>query len=193
MSKFYKIHPAIGLARVGNHPTAFFLGPEQPGAAGIEIGADNSESPVTQYKMEGLIKRQAARFRVYEYTTDATGKPSLVGEVRGDQAEIEWRVDLVNRKAALDHSPTPGHPAGPRNIDVTDRDSLIIRNPQPPIISGQNHKGVEIHGRFLTIQDVYLGELQTDSAGRLIVLGGRGKSESDPGGADLLEFANNDR
>ena len=24
----YKIHPAIGIARVGNHPDAFFVGPE---------------------------------------------------------------------------------------------------------------------------------------------------------------------
>lgn len=28
MSKIYKIHPAIGFARLGNHANAFFVGPE---------------------------------------------------------------------------------------------------------------------------------------------------------------------
>ena len=38
MATVYKIHPAIGVARVGNHPDAFFVGPEAPGSAGVEIG-----------------------------------------------------------------------------------------------------------------------------------------------------------
>jgi hypothetical protein len=29
--KIIKIHPAIGIARLGNSPTGFFIGPEQPG------------------------------------------------------------------------------------------------------------------------------------------------------------------
>jgi len=32
----YKIHPAIGVARVGNSPTAFFIGPEKPGMPDVE-------------------------------------------------------------------------------------------------------------------------------------------------------------
>ena len=28
MATIYKIHPAIGVARVGNSPDAFFIGPE---------------------------------------------------------------------------------------------------------------------------------------------------------------------
>jgi hypothetical protein len=38
-----------------------------------------------------------------------------------------------------------------------------------------------------------LGELQTDTKGRLIVLGGRGTSKSVPEGAKLSSFANNDK
>jgi hypothetical protein len=34
MGTVYKIHPAIGIARVGNHPTAFFIGPESTGRLG---------------------------------------------------------------------------------------------------------------------------------------------------------------
>jgi L-lysine epsilon oxidase-like protein len=191
MSKIYKIHPAIGFARLGNHTNAFFVGPESPGASGKEIAQDDSESDVKLYKDGGLIKRQAARFRVYEYETDATGNVNLVGEVKGDQVQIDWRVELVNRKAALDHSPATGHPSGPRNLNVTDRSTLVIRDSQPRSVSGRKQQGPEFHGSFLG-KDVYLGELRTDNFGRLLVLGGRGFSESVPPGANLPEFANND-
>lgn len=192
MSKVYKIHPAIGYARLGNHPTAFFVGPEMPGAPGKEIGDDNSETDVKLYKSNGLIKRHAARFRVYEYEIDEMGKVTVVGEVNSDRARIEWTVDLANRKAALDHSPAPEHPAGPRNTTVTDRSTLIIRDSQPHSISGTDQRGSEFHGLFMG-KDVYLGEIRTDSVGRLLVLGGRGVSESVPPGEDLPEFANNDK
>lgn len=191
MAKTYKIHPAIGIARVGKHTTAFFVGPERPGLPGVEIARDGSESFVTKYKEGRLLKRQAARFRVYEYETPAVGDEKLVGEVKADQAAIEWKVDVANRKAALDHSPAPGHPAGPRNVGVTNRDTLIIHDPQSRTVAGKDQKGPEFHGSFLG-KDVYLGELQTDGAGRLLVLGGHGISESVPAGRDLPEFANND-
>jgi len=64
MATIYKIHPAIGVARVGNSPDAFFIGPETPGSPGVEIGADGAETTLTTYKHNGLVKRQATRFRV---------------------------------------------------------------------------------------------------------------------------------
>lgn len=187
MATVYKIHPAIGVARVGNHASAFFVGPETPGSPGVEIGADGTETPVTAYKEDGRIKRQAARFRVFEYDEDASGNHVLVGEVGAD-ATVEWTVDLVNRKAALDHDLSP---AARRNRTVTDRDSLVIRHPQPVTISGADTKPVELAGRFLGTE-VYLGEIQTDHACRLIVLGGRGASGSVPPAVRLTNFANND-
>lgn len=141
------------------------------------MAQDDSESDVKLYKDGGLIKRQAARFRVYEYETDANGNVNLVREVKADRVQIEWRVDLVNRKAALDHSPGTGHPSGPRNLNVTGRSTLVIRDSQPHGASGRKQQGPEFHGSFLG-KDVYLGELRTDNFGRLLVLGGRGFSES---------------
>ena len=193
MAVIYKIHPAIGVARVGNHPSAYFVGPESPGSPGVEISADGTETPVARYKEAGRVKRQAARFRVFRFEQNPDGTLRLIDEVTTDQARIEWRVDLVNRKAALDHSPDPTtHPAHPRNTDIADRDSLTIRNPQPVTIAGPNQEARAFNGRFLG-KDVYLGELRTDPKGRLIVLGGRGVSESVPPGQDLPTFANNDR
>jgi hypothetical protein len=184
----YKIHPAIGVARVGNHGSAFFIGPEAPGSPGVEIAADGTETAVTTYKEDGRVKRQAARFRVFEYDEDVAGNLQLVGEV-GPDVQVEWSVDLVNRKAALDHV---AGPAARRNRTVTDRASLVIRCPQPVTVSGRDHKPEVVSGKFLG-KDVYLGEIQTDHDGRLIVLGGRGASGSVPPGAPLNNFANNDR
>jgi hypothetical protein len=192
MVTVYKIHPAIGIARVGKHPTAFFIGPETPGLSGVEIASDGSESPVMRYKAGGMLKRQAARFRVYEYEVDSAGASTLTGEVTADRAAIEWRVDLVNRKAAFDRSlASQDHPARPRNAGVADRGTLILRDPQARPIAGKNQQGAELHGSFLG-KDVYLGELRTDGSGRLLVLGGRGLSESVPAGRPLTDFANND-
>jgi L-Lysine epsilon oxidase N-terminal/L-lysine epsilon oxidase C-terminal domain len=186
--KVYKIHPAIGVARLGNHPDAFYIGPESPGSPGLEIGDDGTESPLESYKDGGRVKRQAARFRVFEYEQALDGTLELQGEVTAD-AEIEWKVDLVNRKAALDRNVRP---AEPRNTDIADRDSLIIRNPQPVAISGQDQPGSVLQGKFLGT-DVYLGELRTDARGPLLVLGGRGTSLSVPAGVQIIHFANNDR
>jgi len=184
----YKIHPAIGVARLGNHETAFFVGPEPPGSPGVEIDSDGVETPLQSYKEGGRVKRQAARFRVFAYEQDVTGSLQLIGEV-GPDVHVEWSVDLVNRKAALDR--TVG-PARRRNADITDRDSLVIRNPKPAVAAGCGHTPVVLSGTFLGT-DVYLGEIRTDDTGRLIVLGGRGGSGSVPPGEPLFSFANNDR
>jgi hypothetical protein len=175
LGKVYKIHPAIGVARLGNHPDAFFVGPEAPGSPGLELQPDGTETPLASYKEAGQVKRQAARFRVFEYEQAADGTLQLQGEVGAD-VKVEWSVDLVNRKAALDRAVGPAHP---RNTDIADRDSLIVRNPQPATITGPSQPGSVLQGGFLG-QEVHLGELRTDAQGRLIVLGGRGASMSVP-------------
>ena len=187
MSAVYKIHPSIGVARVGNASDSYFLGPETPGSPGVEL-ADGQESTVTSYKHGGRVKRQGARFRVFEYDQDPDGTLRLVGEV-GPDVEVEWTVDLVNRKAALDHDFPP---AARRNRTIADRDSLVIRSSPPVTISSKDRGPAEVRGTFLGTE-VYLGELRTDDDGRLIVLGGRGASASVPPGVRIREFANNDR
>ncbi|MFQ6325812.1 LodA/GoxA family CTQ-dependent oxidase [Nocardia sp. CWNU-33] len=58
---FARIHPGIGVARVGNSPDEFFPGPEAPGIPA---------NPEGQFKdAQGGMKRQAARFRLYGYNT----------------------------------------------------------------------------------------------------------------------------
>ena len=183
------IHPGIGVARVGNSPDGFFVGPE--------VLHPEPMAPGALRDGRGLLKRQAARFRLYGY--NAAGE--VVDELTPDNAAIEWEAELANCKSAwyefqiaLDiPEAAAATPSRLRNGDVVaDRASLVIR-PGPRTIAGKSTSGaahVFDGGRFGTIP-VTLGELRTDPHGRLLVLGGRGKSGSSDG-KPALHFGNND-
>lgn len=55
----------------------------------MEIDASGVETPLASYKKGGLVKRQAARFRVFAYEQDMAGTLRLVGEV-GPDVQVEW-------------------------------------------------------------------------------------------------------
>ena len=101
MAVRYRVHPAIGIARVGDSPDQFFIGPEAPGIASALTKPGDPSAHPGQYKdTQRRIKRQGARFRVYAYTEDAAGAVTKVQEVTAADAQIEWEVHLANRKAA---------------------------------------------------------------------------------------------
>lgn len=184
-----KIHPSIGVARVGNALEEFFCGPEVTDPA--------PEAPGFYRDPKGGIKRQAARFRVYGYDKD----DKAVAELTPDIGEIAWTVHLANKKAdwyqfqvALDIPEVASAPPSlRRNGSVPDRSQLVIDS-GPRKISGrklgQKPEYVFGDGRFMGKQ-VYLGEIRTDDAGRLVVLGGHGQSFSHAG-LDAVDFGNND-
>lgn len=93
----YRIHPAIGFARVGNAPEAFYLEPTGVGKLPTEWGPDGEERPVTEFKESGQVKRQAARFRVYRYEEDKA--PQEVWAQNGLES-LTWTVHVANKKAA---------------------------------------------------------------------------------------------
>ena len=170
----FKIHPAIGVARVGNSPSDWFYGPEAPGQPIRGPFRDDDDR----------LKRQGARFRIYEY--DDQGH--VVREVTGNDAVIDWEVRLGNRKAAGERFAAKGK----RNIGVP-RDKLTIESARQTI-SGMEQGPTRLQGVFEGSgerTDVALGDLRTDDRGRLIVLGGFGKSDS-PSGAPLDSTFNND-
>jgi hypothetical protein len=99
----YAIHPALGVARLGNavveldDPTTWYIGAESP----YEV--PNRGMP---YKIGTQIKKQAVRFRIYEFQDgQATREVNLQ---QSDIAGIEWTVHLANRKAALNTDAAPG-------------------------------------------------------------------------------------
>ncbi len=187
------IHPGIGVARVGNSVDGYYIGPE--------VMQPPPMAPGELRDAGGALKREAARFRVYGY--NAAGE--VVRELTAADATIEWQVQLANKKAAwyqfqiaLDIpealDPKMADPSLQRNAGVPSqlRAGLAIL-PAPCSISGMNAGGAACRfdgGTFLGMP-VSLGELRTDDAGRLLVLGGHGTSAS-VDGKPATTFANND-
>jgi L-Lysine epsilon oxidase N-terminal/L-lysine epsilon oxidase C-terminal domain len=190
------IHPGIGIARVGNSPTEYFVGPEVPGIA---------PDPGGSYKdAQGRIKRQVARFHVYGL--NASGQ--VVKELTANDAHITWTVRLANKKAAwyqfqlpLDipeaSSATlpPGMQSTRRNAAVRGRarQGLVI-DPGPRSIKGKNAQGRAYRfdtGTFLG-RRISLGELRTGVRGNLLVFGGLGKAGTTAQNNPPKGIANND-
>lgn len=186
MSTHYKIHPAIGIARVGTSTDGYFLAPEDPAGEPFELNTQG-ETQFRGYKdASHLMRRQGVRFRVFEYQrNEATGVSTLVGEVTPDHATINWSVRLGNRKAS---APLMASRTGPqqerviaptnqnRNATITNRDQLVATG-SATNISGVNQALTRIEGTVMT-KSLFLGEAGTDSRGRLIILGGTGDADS---------------
>jgi hypothetical protein len=182
-----RIHPAIGIARIGNSPEGYFVGPEVPHPV---------PPPPGGYKdPEGRLKRQAAQFRIYGY--DSEGR--VVAELTTAEADISWTVHVANKKAAwydfvvaLDIPEAAGTHAPLRNswVPTADRHKLII-DPGPRTVSGAGQRSSPFDSGTFFETPVYLGELRTDDAGRLLFLGGRGVSGSPFAGNTMTTFANN--
>ncbi len=175
------IHPGIGIARVGNSTAEldYYIGPEvvEPPPMPKDVIRDPT----------GAIRRQAARFRIYGY--NAAGE--VVREITAEDAEITWTGHVVNRKAqwyqfqaAMDIPEAVTLSVPLRNPDVKGayRDELAI-DPGPRTITGTNTSGpdYEFTGGTFMGTSVPLGELRTDEAGCLLVLGGVGYSSSPEG------------
>jgi L-Lysine epsilon oxidase N-terminal/L-lysine epsilon oxidase C-terminal domain len=193
----YRIYPSIGIARVGDSAEGYFIGPSAPGRA--------PSGPFRGEKHKG-IKPQAARFRIYKVAIDDAENEQVVEEiVSGPDVKIEWTVTLANRKAAgfqiynkdggtLGQTKNPV----PRN-DGLDRKKLVISasdaipaigGSSPVVLAGEiefakpKSMGPKVH-------NIVLATLRTDDAGRLLVVGGPGKSGS-PTNATIHVFSDND-
>ena len=166
------------------------IGPEAPGVVptGPFRGADHG------------LKPQAARFRIYKVDIDANENETVIEEiVPGSDVKIEWSVSLANRKAAglliedtLARVPNPGS----RNPRL-DRSKLVIA--ADGSVTGSGTKGPVLSGAIEfarpgasgpKVTDIVLAKLRTDEKGRLLVVGGPGKSGS-PLNAPAESFADN--
>ena len=169
MATIYKIHPAIGIARVGNSPDEFFIGPELPG---------DQPNPSGGFKdNQCRVKRQAARFRIFAHH-DGGG----VTEVDATTADITWTVRLANKKAA---NPARGNSGSASDLTI---------DPGPRTVNGPNQRQLFDTGSIKfsgsSAKNVPLGEVRTDDKNRLLVLGGSGNSGS-PTGNGIGDFWKN--
>jgi L-Lysine epsilon oxidase N-terminal/L-lysine epsilon oxidase C-terminal domain len=180
------IYPSIGIARVGNSLTEWYVGPEVPDPLPLPPGSYRDSG--------GALKREAARFRVYGLNAAGT----VVRELTNADAAIAWTVQLANKKAgwygfqlALDiPEASVSTPTTLRNPLIADRAGLAI-TPRARTVSGADQPENRFDdGVFMSIP-VYLGSVLTDEGGRLLVLGGHGVSASCID-ALAVTFANND-
>ena len=159
----FKIHPAIGIARVGDSPDSFYLAPEQAGQLPSELTADGKDQPIKTFKdKKQRVKRQAARFRVYGYDDNfKQGKEIQIGDtidvqpssrsgqvLTGKVQDIKWTVYLANKKSSWyqfrqldgEHGYDSSHPL--RNSEITDPDGRqqLIIDPGPQTVSYTTEK-----------------------------------------------------
>lgn len=119
----FRVHPAIGIARVGNSEQ-YYLAPEsiaampQPGKpndptmGGLPIKPGTEDTIITSSELrddKGAFKRQAARFRIFAYPNDGVAQyPAENGEEIHIGSEINnktvvdiiWSVHLANKKCS---------------------------------------------------------------------------------------------
>ena len=183
-----RIHPAIGIARIGNSLSSYFIGPE--------VSAPIPK-PAGFYKDgQGKLKRQAARFRIYAY--DAGG--NVLGEITTKNAQVEWTVHVANKKAAwydfdvaLDIPEAAQQQSQIRNAGFAgEKRSELVIDSGSRTVSGPNANPAPFDTGSFVGSPVYLGEIFTDELGHLVVLGGRGVSASFDGVQSPFTFANND-
>ncbi len=154
MATKYSIHPAIGVARVGDSPDEFYLAPESAGGMPIACDAagnavldgDGGEQPTARFRdAEGRILRQGARFGVFVYDEESSegralkmGDPIQAVDGSGKLVDIHWYAYLANKKSSWyefkelsgEHGYGPDHPL--RNAAVTgDARSALIVDPGP--------------------------------------------------------------
>ena len=194
-----RIHPSVGVARLGNSSTQICLSPTTIG--GLPYDADswgNATGPISTFKdPSGLIKRQGQPFRLF----DDNGEELTLGSP--NVASIEWTVHLANKKAAWyqyqelqgnllygDANSYANQGVPLRNPEVTANRQTLIVDPGPRTIAGRQQRvaftkeqapaGYPVQYPPDTVKYgvpvTTLGDLLTDDDGRLVVLGGFGNA-----------------
>jgi L-Lysine epsilon oxidase N-terminal/L-lysine epsilon oxidase C-terminal domain len=208
-----RIHPAIGVARIGNSDE-FFIGPEIPGIPGNWDSKASAFGPFRD--QSGRILRQAARFRIFQFDDDGNPQREVT---LSDGVRIAWHVHVANRKASFftfngqsgaeTDPPYSGRAAKPgdavekqahslgepartnkRNASIADRRSLEI---DPGEVTVAAPGIMELQDGTTVAPIRALGRIQMQEDGRLLFLGGTGATGfSGANPRPLDEYANND-
>jgi len=120
MATIYSVHPAIGIARLGDSghgaddiwngaQDSYYIGPEAPGPNFLpQPYEEGSQDGHGCYRgRDRKIRRQGARFRIYRKEINQNGDVTDATEItQADADSITWRVKLANRKATGKRFPT---------------------------------------------------------------------------------------
>lgn len=209
MTSSFSIHPKVGVARIGNSQTDFYLGPETLGglpiachANGDPVVVDGEIQYVRQFKDAiGGIKRQAARFKIFEHSDGKAAEITLAdpriekivwtshiankkpiwftfSELTGDLEFGDWN-NYVDQHVPLNNGSVT-NPADRKALMIDPGPRSIAKPGEQVAFSRYNPPADYPHFSFppdsLNPAINSLGELRMDTAGRLILLGGFGNS-----------------
>lgn len=133
-ASYFKIHPAIGVARIANNEDYFeffesFAKDFKPSEDYMSVGGPNDLNPGKK-----RIKRQAVQFSIYAYDQN----DNVIGNVKDlcPLCEIHWTADVGNRKLfnygekrGKQINPIQAKGTASRPQDITD---LLGQNPWEP-------------------------------------------------------------
>jgi len=212
----YGIYPAIGIARLGDHPldlgnaNTYNLGPERPAWNAWPAASYDLKADVAGVKR---IKKQGCRFAIVRRKTiGATVTEELLDLDHPDVVRITWTVKVANAKAAgprILEAPPPasepwlGYRNWQRRPDWDARMALVL-DPGSKSLHGRNQRvelarpdGAVMPAAFRVANNAQgirsLGTAASDAKGNLIMFGGEGRSVSDaPGTPPPSTTFNND-
>jgi hypothetical protein len=167
-----RIHPAIGIARLGNSLEQHFIGPEIPNVYQFPEGGFRDD--------RNRLKRQGARFRIFGYDE----RDRLVGELTEAEAKIEWSVHLKNTKAVGRRFAGVLHPdEEQRNskwLKKGNDENELVLDPGVQTVSKRKMIARLRCASFMGVRfdpSLELGRLiYEEGTGRLTVLGGSGRA-----------------
>ena len=187
----YAIYPAIGIARVGDSPE-YYVHPDEPT---LDLSPEPFTLPRTAVAakkgkfrdMANRIRRQAARFRVYEVNWKEYNKKTWipsdpVKQIKaGGGVELRWKVSVCNAKHFPAFSP-PGSEKPPLLATRTRLEANADITSKPPL----THKVLKVPKAAAAGRpnDMVLGAVTVDGDGNLLFVGGEGQCFSD--GVTLL-------
>eukprot|EP01121_Diplochlamys_sp_Union-15-3_P017238 TRINITY_DN602_c0_g2_i2.p1 TRINITY_DN602_c0_g2~~TRINITY_DN602_c0_g2_i2.p1 ORF type:complete len:1029 (+),score=246.12 TRINITY_DN602_c0_g2_i2:58-3087(+) len=187
-----KIHPGIGVTRIGNAPSDYYLSPEYPGHPAKPPGEVFRDA-------NKKVLRQVQRFRILGYDKDG----NYVREItEAENTRISWTVELANKKCSWYKfvgrhvKEKPGFKEELRNAaqyPETDPEKRVelINAPGPRTVDSTNTTQKFEGGKIFGKEAPALGEIRYVEKGRLLVFGGHGNSAS-PYNYLISSYSNND-
>lgn len=223
---YAKIFPPLGIARVGDSmdPNGHFIAPEWPSERHSADPTFRYKDASGRVKRQAARFRIYAFNRDGSVHSELTCENAEIEwTVSLANHKASW-FEFSGAQNALLHFQDPGHEPDPkRNGSFKFRNSKIgrpkaggkwdrdLRHRRLDVEGGQQqisgrNRGQSpsdlgkyaFTGHFMEKNEVYLGEIRTDMKGRLLVLGGRGKSAgyNEAGDSDphnwITHYANND-
>lgn len=186
----YRVHPAVGIARMGDSKTTYFLTDEKPWTPIAPeqkiIPSQPNANPTPDRRKPGdeirdkdkKLCKQGARFRVYGYQIEEktvggkkTRRLLQTWECTSATHKLDWSVQVANLKAST--HPTDYH--DPSNKLANAPDAIPLSSANGAHRNLHVFVGQQLGPLALRNPRLNLGSCFLDADGRLTVLGSDGK------------------